>query len=192
MLALKPLPEAEIVRLIGHYRPDIADGDARTLARLAPAASAGRSTSRPRAGSTSTARCSSCSIRCPNSMRRRSTHSPTSSPVAEAEDSYRTVTELLTQWLARMIRTAAAQNGDGDADEHGEGEIVRGEREGMRRLAARRSLDQWVEVWETSHRLFARRMASTSTAKQVVLGAFLRSRGRLLEASRSGVSVQQN
>src|SRR6266852_74042 len=74
---------------------------------------------------------------------------------AEAEDSYRTVTELLTQWLARMIRMAAAQNGEASTDDDGEGEIVRGEREGMRRLAARRSLDQWVEVWENITRLFA-------------------------------------
>jgi DNA polymerase-3 subunit delta' len=72
-----------------------------------------------------------------------------------------------------MIRTAAAQNGDGGADAHGEGEIVRGEREGMRRLAARRSLDQWVEVWENITRLFAQADGLNLDRKQVVLGAFL-------------------
>jgi len=41
MLALKPLPEAEIVRLIGHYRPDIADA-MRAPWRGSPPGSIGR------------------------------------------------------------------------------------------------------------------------------------------------------
>ena len=71
-----------------------------------------------------------------------------------------------------MIRMAAREgNNGGEAD--GAGEIVRGELDGMRRLAARRPLDQWVEVWEKTVRLFAQADGLNLDRKQVVLGAFL-------------------
>ncbi len=172
-LALKPLPEAEIVRLIGRYRPDIADGDARALARLAPG-SIGRALDLAASGGLDLYRALLKLLNPLPELDAAALHALADKLArAEAEDSYRTVTELLTQWLARMIRTAAVQNGDGGADAHGEGEIVRGEREGMRRLAARRSLDQWVEVWENITRLFAQADGLNLDRKQVVLGAFL-------------------
>ena len=43
----------------------------------------------------------------------------------------------------------------------------------MRRLAGRRCLDQWVEVWEKVTRLFAQADGLNLDRKQVVLGAFL-------------------
>jgi DNA polymerase-3 subunit delta' len=172
-LTLKPLPEAEIVRLIGHYRPDIAESDARALARLAPG-SIGRALDLAASGGLDLYRVLLKLLNPLPELDAAALHTLADKLArAEAEDSYRTVTELLTQWLARMIRTAAAENGDRGADEHGEGEIVRGEREGMRRLAARRSLDQWVEVWENITRLFAQADGLNLDRKQVVLGAFL-------------------
>jgi DNA polymerase-3 subunit delta' len=167
-LALKPLPETEIVRLIGHYRPDIADGDARALARLAPG-SIGRALDLAASGGLDLYRALLKLLNPLPELDVAALHALADKLArAGAEDSYRTVTELLTQWLARMIRTAAQA-----ADDHGEGEIVRGEREGMRRLAARRSLDQWVEVWEKITRLFAQADGLNLDRKQVVLGAFL-------------------
>ena len=167
-LALKPLPEAEIVRLIGHYRPDIADGDARALARLAPG-SIGRALDLAASGGLDLYRALLKLLNPLPELDAAALHALADKLArAEAEDSYRTVTELMTQWLARMIRTAAH-----GTEEHAEGEIVRGEREGMRRLAACRSLDQWVEVWEKITRLFAQADGLNLDRKQVVLGAFL-------------------
>jgi len=57
---------------------------------------------------------------CPSSMRWRCTPSPISSPAPRRRTPYRTITELLTQWLARMIRTAAGGRTRDDS-----GEIVR-------------------------------------------------------------------
>ncbi len=42
----------------------------------------------------------------------------------------------------------------------------------MRRLAARRGLDQWVEVWEKLTHLFAQAEGINLDRKQVVLNAF--------------------
>jgi DNA polymerase-3 subunit delta' len=156
------------VRLIGRYRPDIADGDARALARLAPG-SIGRALDLAASGGLDLYRALLKLLNPLPELDVAALHALADKLArAGAEDSYRTVTELLTQWLARMIRTAAQA-----ADDHGEGEIVRGEREGMRRLAARRSLDQWVEVWEKITRLFAQADGLNLDRKQVVLGAFL-------------------
>jgi DNA polymerase-3 subunit delta' len=172
-LALKPLPEAEIVRLVGHYRPDIADDDARALARLAPG-SIGRALDLAASGGLDLYRALLKLLNPLPELDVAALHALADKLArAEAEDSYRTVTELLTQWLARMIRMAAAENGEASTDDHGAGEIVKGEREGMRRLAARRSLDQWVEVWENIARLFAQADGLNLDRKQVVLGAFL-------------------
>jgi len=172
-LALKPLPEAEIVRLVGHYRPDIADGDARALARLAPG-SIGRALDLAASGGLDLYHALLKLLNPLPELDVAALHALADKLArAEAEDSYRTVTELLTQWLARMIRMAAAENGEASTDDHGAGEIVKGEREGMRRLAARRSLDQWVEVWENIARLFAQADGLNLDRKQVVLGAFL-------------------
>ena len=76
------------------------------------------------------------------------------------------LTELLPGWVARMVALAA-----GGAD--GKRAALPGEAETMRRLAARRGLDQWVEVWEKIARLFAQADGLNLDRKQVVLGAFL-------------------
>src|SRR5258708_5465301 len=55
-----------------------------------------------------------------------------------------------------------------------------GEAQTMRRLAARRGLDQWVEVWENLNQLFALADSVNLDRKQVVLNAFF----ALAEAAR--------
>jgi DNA polymerase III subunit delta' len=50
--------------------------------------------------------------------------------------------------------------------------VLPGEAAAMRRLAARRGLDQWVEVWENLTRLFAQADDIHLDRKQVVLNAF--------------------
>jgi DNA polymerase-3 subunit delta' len=85
------------------------------------------------------------------------------------------VTELLSQFLTRMI-SRAARGGPGFANrgtsETGWADIVPGEGQGMGRLVERRGLDQWVEVWEKVMRLFAQADGLNLDRKQVVLGAF--------------------
>jgi len=50
--------------------------------------------------------------------------------------------------------------------------IVLDEERVMRRLAGRRGLDQWVEVWEKLTHLFAQAEGINLDRKQVVLNAF--------------------
>ena len=76
----------------------------------------------------------------------------------DAADGFALVTELLPGWLARMIALAAGEGADAA--------VLPGEAETMQRLAARRSLDQWVEVWETSAISSMRPTASISTASR--------------------------
>jgi DNA polymerase III subunit delta' len=170
-LALKPLAEGEVVRLIARYRPDVADDDARALARLAEG-SIGRALDLAAAGGLDLYRTLLKLLDRLPELDVPALHGFADKLArAEAEDTYRTASELLMQFLARMIRAAAHDGaGQGAGDE---GEIVRGEREGMRRLAGRRSLDQWVEVWEKITRLFAQADGLNLDRKQVVLGAFL-------------------
>lgn len=78
---------------------------------------------------------------------------------------YNLFSELLRWWLARMVRSGAS----GIAAP----EIVSGENNLMRRLAATRGLDQWVEVWEKIAHLFTRAASVNLDRKQTVLSALL-------------------
>jgi DNA polymerase III subunit delta' len=163
-LVLKPLPEETVVDLLGRYRPEIAGEEARALARLAEG-SIGRAIALADAGGIDLYR----------GLLKLLSRLPDLDAVtlhgfadklsrADADASYRTVVELLAQFLARMIRLAVGGEG---------AEIVAGERQAMQHLAGRRGLDQWVEVWEKVTRLFAQADGLNLDRKQVVLGAFL-------------------
>ncbi|MBI3445950.1 MAG: DNA polymerase III subunit delta' [Magnetospirillum sp.] len=84
----------------------------------------------------------------------------------ENEGSFRTVTELLGWWLARLIRAGGRQG-------RGMAEVMAGEGALMSRLLAAASLEHWLEVWEKINTLFARTEAVHLDRKQAVLGAFL-------------------
>jgi DNA polymerase III subunit delta' len=168
-LALKPLPEETVVDLLARYRPEIAGDDARALAGLAEGG-VGRAIALADAGGVDLYR----------GLLKLLSRLPELDAVAlhgfadkfsraEADESYRTVVELLTQFLARMVRLAVS----GEGAEGAPPEIVAGEHQAMRRLAGRRGLDQWVEVWEKIARLFAQADGLNLDRKQVVLGAFL-------------------
>jgi DNA polymerase-3 subunit delta' len=83
---------------------------------------------------------------------------------AGAEDSFRLMAELLPSRIARMIRHASGVSSDPE----------------LGRLAARRPLDRWIEVWEKLSRLFALVDVVNLDRKQAVLNAFF----ALEEASR--------
>ena len=84
----------------------------------------------------------------------------------DAESAYRTATELLTWWIARMVG-AGARGGALSG-----GEVVPGEHGCAERLLGLAGVDQWVEVWEKIARLFAQADGINLDRKQVVLGAF--------------------
>lgn len=169
-LTLKPLPDAEIIRLIGRYRPDVAGEDARALALLAEG-SIGRALELAASGGLDLYRTLLKLLQGLPELDGPALHAFADRLArAGADDAYRTVAELLTQWLARMINRAA--RGATMEAEGNWAEIVPGEARGMRRLAARRGLDQWVEVWEKIARLFAQADGLNLDRKQVVLGAF--------------------
>ncbi|HZS84989.1 MAG TPA: DNA polymerase III subunit delta' [Stellaceae bacterium] len=163
-LMLKPLAEGEVVRLLQRYRPELATPEAQALAMLGEG-SIGRALELAAAGGLDLYRSLSGFLRALPELDTTAIHAFAEHLArAEAEEAYRTVSALLLQWLARMVGlTAQGRAG---------AEIVPGDHEAMRRLAGRRSLDHWVEVWEKIARLFAQAESLDLERKQVVLGAF--------------------
>jgi DNA polymerase-3 subunit delta' len=89
----------------------------------------------------------------------------------EAEDFYRTVTELLTQFLARLAAGAARRLPA--AAEPFEAEIVAGEGAAMRRLAQAADPARWAGLCGEIGRRFARTDDLNLDKKQALLGAVL-------------------
>jgi DNA polymerase-3 subunit delta' len=167
-LVLKPLSEETVVDLLGRYRPEIAGEEARALARLAEG-SIGRAIALADAGGIDLYRGLLKLLGRLPDLDAPTLHGFADTLArADADESYRTVVELLTQFLSRMIRRAVAGNAS-----DGAAEIVAGEHQAMHHLAGRRGLDQWVEVWEKIARSFAQADGLNLDRKQVVLGAFL-------------------
>jgi len=81
-----------------------------------------------------------------------------------ADEAYETLTELLSDWLQRMVKVGAGQPPQPD--------IVAGEGAAMQRLARSGSLDRWVEVWEKINQSVARGEALNTDRKLVILNAF--------------------
>ncbi|KAB7739708.1 DNA polymerase III subunit delta' [Parvibaculum sedimenti] len=81
-----------------------------------------------------------------------------------ADEAYETFTDLLSDWLQRLVRTGAGADATGD--------IVAGEGAAMARLAGGTGLDRWVEVWEKINQSVARAEALNTDRKLVILNAF--------------------
>ena len=79
-----------------------------------------------------------------------------------AEDSFALFAELLSLWLARLVALGVRRPVP----------AVPADEPIMQRLAGRRGLDQWVEVWEKLTHLFAQAEGINLDRKQVVLNAF--------------------
>lgn len=165
-LALKPLEESTIIRILGEQRPELPAEDAQALARLAEG-SAGRALELADQGGLALLR----------EMLGLLDTLPRLDVVmlhklagrmggAEGEAAFRTVTELLRWWLARLIRSGGM---GGEVP----GEVIAGEGGLYSRLANSRNLDRWLEVWEKIVALFARVESLNLERKQVLLNAFL-------------------
>jgi len=83
----------------------------------------------------------------------------------DAEASYRAAVDMHVDLLARLARAVA--------DPRPPAEVLPGEAAALKRLAGRRSLDRWRELWENSRRLVRRSEAVNIDRKQVVLTLLL-------------------
>jgi DNA polymerase-3 subunit delta' len=159
-LALSPLPPEAIAEALGRYRNDLAPADQLALARLAEG-SIGRALELAAADGIALYR----------GMLSLLDRLPEGDGVAlhafadrlgRTEEGFRLVGELLPGWLARMVGLSTG----------GVATALPEEEAAMRRLAGRRRLDQWVEVWENLTHLFAQADSINLDRKQVVLNAF--------------------
>jgi DNA polymerase-3 subunit delta' len=162
-LALQPLAEDEVVTLMRQHRPDVVAEDAAALARLADG-SIGRALELADAGGLALYRGLIDQLAALPRLDIQALHRLADSLArAEAEDAFRTMTELLLDFLARLVAGAA----EGQARE-----VLAGESALLDRLATQTRLDRWIEVWENLRALFARADAVNLDRKQVVLDAF--------------------
>jgi DNA polymerase-3 subunit delta' len=165
ILALKPLPQPVVLAALEHYRPDLGIGARAVLARLADG-SIGRALDLAAAGGVGLYQSLVTLIGGLPRLDGVALHALADRVQrGDGEETFRLMTELLPGWVARMVALAA-----GGAE--GEQAALPGEADTMRRLAARRGLDQWVEVWEKLTHLFAQADSVNLDRKQVVLNAF--------------------
>jgi DNA polymerase III subunit delta' len=165
MLALRSLDDREVLDLLQRYRPDIGREEQEIHVKLAEG-SIGRALDLAEAGGATLYRelvellaaLPNLDIAAVHELGDRLAK-------ADAAADFRTVTDLLGWWLARMIREAARGRLPV--------EIVAGERAAMQRLLQRAELDQWQALWEKITLLFARADGLALDRKQVVLTAIL-------------------
>jgi DNA polymerase III subunit delta' len=163
ILTLKPLAPAIVEEALRRYRPDLAAGDLAMLAELAEG-SIGRALELAAANGLALYRSLVRLLDRLPALDGASLHAFADSFGGANEESFRLLAELLPGWLARMVVSAAAQDG--------RRLTALKEAETMQRLAGRRGLDQWIEVWENLTQLFALADSVNLDRKQVVLNAF--------------------
>jgi len=164
-LALAPLDVRAMRELVAHYCPDLPEADRDLLIRLAEG-SIGRAIEIAAAGGLDLYRSIAgqllqlpkLDVAALHALGDRLSH-------RDAPELFRLATELLEAWIGRLIRVAAT--GQGTAD------VIDGEGRQFAELARRRSLDQWLELWEKLNRLFARAESANLDRKQVWVGAML-------------------
>lgn len=165
-LALNPLAEDSVGRLLADFRPDLPQADVLALARLGEG-SIGKALALAAEGGLDLYRDLLGLLGGLPRLDVPALHA-FGDRVARADQdaAWRTVTELMGWWLARLVR-AGGRRGAGMA------EVVAGEAALMERLLSAASLEQWLELWEKVTALFARTDAVNLDRKQAILTAFL-------------------
>lgn len=165
-LMLQPLSEATVSDLLHHHRPELPQSDITALAKLSEG-SVGKALALADEGGLDLYREVVALLNGLPRLDVPALHAFGDRVSKPGNDSsFRTVTELLVWWLARMIRAGGRQG-------RGMTEVVPGEAALIGRLLAAASLEHWLEVWEKISTLFARTEAVHLDRKQAVLGAFL-------------------
>jgi DNA polymerase-3 subunit delta' len=166
-LALQPLADDIVMRLLGEYAPDVKAEEHLALARLAEG-SVGRALELAGAGS----------LELYNEMvgvlatlpeldmaRLHGFAERFARRGEEANAAWRSLNYLFDGWLKGLARQSAL---GGEA-----APVVPSERGLQARLLTAASLDRWMEAWENAARLFARSDAVNLDRKQTVLVSFL-------------------
>ncbi len=180
-LALAPLAEDTLGRLLERYRPGLEPGEARTLVGLADG-SIGRALGLAAGGGLELYRILISLLAGLPDTPVDQIHAFGDRLAKDSDGaSFRTGTELLLWWLARMIHMGSqggSQGGSrggspGDTRNDLPEDAMPGERDIMARLLARRSVDQWLDLWEKLSSLFARTEGANLDRRQVVVTAFI-------------------
>ncbi|NNG02826.1 MAG: DNA polymerase III subunit delta' [Inquilinus sp.] len=163
-LALEPLPEADLIAFLRPRVEGLSPDDLQAVARLA-AGSPGRALALVEEGGLDLYRGLIELIATLPRLDRVAVHRLGDKLAAPAaEQAWRTVTALFDDWLSRLVRAHAR----GAVPEL----VLPAEAEVNRRLAGAPGLERWLEVWEKTHRLFARADSANLDRKQVLLQAF--------------------
>lgn len=166
-LALQPLADDIVVRLLGEYAPDVKAEERAALARLAEG-SIGRALELAGAGSLELySEMVSVLATLPelDMARLHGFAERFARRGEEANAAWRSLNYLFDGWLKGLARQSAL---GGEA-----APVVPSERGLQARLLAAASLDRWMEAWENAARLFARADAVNLDRKQTVLASFL-------------------
>ncbi len=169
-LALRPLSDDVVARIVTEFNPAISSADARALAALAEG-SAGRALALAAADGLATYRALAALLNRLPDLDGEALHALGDRLArADAEALWQAVRELLRFWLARLVRTGVF--GPAAAPE-----VVPGEAEAVARLSghgrgAAAGLDRWVEVWEKTDRLLGQSDTASLDRKQVLLEVF--------------------
>jgi len=161
-LSLNPLSVEQLKALLIKYRPTISEMDRDTLAVIANGSIGSALEILDQGGVTLFHELITLLKELPNLQVTR-LHAFVEK-VSHAEV-FRTVSELLTWWLGRII-SVTARHEWGSTNE-----IFSGEAELASRLTASMSLDQWVDVWEKVSLLFARTESHYLDRRRTILGA---------------------
>jgi DNA polymerase III subunit delta' len=163
-LALQPLADQDVSTIVGERHPDLPEIDRMALARFADG-SPGRAITLASGDGLGLYRemvellniLPAQDIRALHALGDRFRRK-------DGAEAYKTFTDLLGEWLHRMIRSAASGRAAPEA--------VPGEAALMARLCRGVSLDQWVEVWENVRHLVAKGDAVNLDRRQVLVSVF--------------------
>ena len=163
-LLLKPLEAGVLDRLLSTHAPDLPAEERAPLARLARG-SLGRALDLIDAGGLGLYRqvFQLASATAADAVQMQSFADKLARKGAEA--AYLAAVDMHVDLLSRLARAAA--------DPRPPAEVVPGEAAAIKRLAGRRSLDRWRELWENSRRLVQRSEAVNLDRKQVLLTLLL-------------------
>jgi DNA polymerase-3 subunit delta' len=164
-LAIKPLAEAAMDRVLGGLLPELEADERRALGLLSEG-SPGRAAALAAGGGLSIYREMIALIDGLPGLDIGQVHALSERLGRRtAEADYRVFIDLLDNWLIRLCRDAASGLGSM--------EIVAGEQALMARLIAGGGLEHWIEVWEKMSRLTERADAVNLDRKAVIVNLFM-------------------
>lgn len=164
VLAMPPLPDQAVERLIALYRPDLGEAARTSLAEIAEG-SIGRALEiAAHDGLALLGNFLAIAGRDPIDWTQAHALGDKLG-AASADESYRTLAQLVTDWLGRTARDAG--RGAGVARR----EIVPGERDLANRLVVGGRLERTLEVWEKVAQLFARSDGANLDRRLTVISA---------------------